>query len=89
MFVKGNEMFPQCGFSKAVMDIFGQYDVAFETRDVLDDPDLRDGIKKYSNWPTIPQVYVNGKFLGGCDIIVEMHNKGELGPLLGKDKKAN
>ena len=91
LYVKGNRMFPQCGFSKAVMDIFGELNVPFETRDVLEDPEVRDGIKQYSNWPTIPQIFVNGKFVGGCDIVMEMHNKGELANLVKEagTKEAN
>jgi monothiol glutaredoxin len=82
IFMKGNRSFPQCGFSAATVAIFEQLGVPFETADVLSDPDLRDGVKRYSNWPTIPQVYINGKFVGGCDIIRELHETGELEPLV-------
>ena len=78
MYVKGNKMFPQCGFSKAVMDVFTQLNVPFETRDVLEDPEVRDEIKAFTNWPTIPQVFVKGKFIGGCDIVMELFQNGEL-----------
>jgi monothiol glutaredoxin len=82
IFMKGNRSFPQCGFSAATVAIFEQLGVPFETADVLSDPELRDGIKRYSNWPTIPQVYINGKFVGGCDIIRELHESGDLEPMV-------
>ncbi len=78
LFMKGNKSFPQCGFSNQVVQILKEEGVAFETVNVLADPELRQGIKEFSNWPTIPQLYVNGKFLGGCDIVREMHANGEL-----------
>ena len=78
IFMKGSKMAPQCGFSAAVVDVFNKLSVPFETRDVLVDPALREGIKAYSNWPTLPQVYVNGEFIGGCDITLEMYKNGEL-----------
>ena len=82
IFMKGSRSFPQCGFSAATVQIFEQLDVPFATADVLSDPELRDAIKSYSNWPTIPQVYIGGKFIGGCDIIREMAESGELEPLV-------
>ena len=82
LFMKGNKMFPQCGFSKVVVDILQLVGVPFETRDVLEDAGVREGIKQYSNWPTIPQLYVKGEFVGGCDIVREMYEKGELESLL-------
>ncbi|MDO8434789.1 MAG: Grx4 family monothiol glutaredoxin [Candidatus Binatus sp.] len=82
IFMKGTRSFPQCGFSAATVQIFDELGVDYETADVLSDPDLRDGIKSYSNWPTIPQVYINGKFVGGCDIIRELHESGELEPMV-------
>jgi monothiol glutaredoxin len=82
IFMKGNRSFPQCGFSAATIAIFEQLGVPFETADVLSDPELRDGVKRYSNWPTIPQVYIDGKFVGGCDIIRELHESGELEPMV-------
>ena len=82
VFMKGTPMFPQCGFSAAVVHVFSQLGVKFKGVDVLTDPSLRDGIKQYSNWPTVPQVYVNGEFVGGCDIIREMYGTGELQELL-------
>jgi monothiol glutaredoxin len=82
IFMKGNRSFPQCGFSAATVAIFDELGVPYATADVLSDPELRDGIKRYSNWPTIPQVYIDGKFVGGCDIIRELHETGELEPLV-------
>ena len=78
VFMKGNKLMPQCGFSNNVVQILNTLGVPFETLDVLADPEIRQGIKEYSNWPTIPQVYVAGKFIGGSDILIEMYNKGEL-----------
>jgi monothiol glutaredoxin len=78
LFMKGNKSFPQCGFSSQVVQILKKEGVDFETVNVLADPEIRDGIKQFSNWPTIPQLYVNGKFVGGCDIVNEMHASGEL-----------
>ncbi|HVA80835.1 MAG TPA: Grx4 family monothiol glutaredoxin [Candidatus Binataceae bacterium] len=82
IFMKGNRSFPQCGFSAATVQIFEELGVPFATADVLSDPELRDAIKRYSNWPTIPQIYVDGKFVGGCDIIRELYESGELAPLV-------
>ena len=82
IFMKGTASFPQCGFSAATVQVFEQLGVAFETADVLSDPELRDAIKRYSNWPTIPQVFVGGKFVGGCDIVREMYENGELQSLV-------
>jgi len=78
LFMKGNKSFPQCGFSNQVVQILKKEGVEFETVNVLADPEIRQGIKDFSNWPTIPQLYVNGKFVGGCDIVTEMHASGEL-----------
>ena len=82
VFMKGTPMFPQCGFSAAVVHALSQLGVKFKGIDVLSDPSLRDGIKQFTNWPTVPQVYVNGEFVGGCDIIREMYESGELQDLL-------
>jgi monothiol glutaredoxin len=82
LYMKGTKDVPQCGFSARVVQIINSYDVPFETVDVLADPEIRQGIKDYSNWPTIPQLYINGKFIGGCDICMEMDERGELKPLL-------
>jgi monothiol glutaredoxin len=78
IFMKGDRLFPQCGFSAATVQVFEHLGVPFGTVDVLSDPDLRDQIKVYSNWPTVPQVYIDGKFVGGCDIIRELYENGEL-----------
>jgi monothiol glutaredoxin len=78
VFMKGTRSFPQCGFSAATVQILEDLGVPFATTDVLADPELRDEIKSYSNWPTIPQVYIGGKFVGGCDIIRELYESGEL-----------
>ena len=85
LYMKGNSMFPQCGFSAAVVEVLSYYNVEFETFDVLSDPALRDGVKEYSDWPTIPQLYVKGEFVGGCDIIREMAASGELIELFEKN----
>jgi monothiol glutaredoxin len=84
LFVKGTKQFPQCGFSNAVITIFKQLGVPFETVNILADQDLRQGMKEYSAWPTFPQIYVGGEFIGGCDIVKEMHEKGELEPIVKK-----
>lgn len=78
VFMKGTKLMPQCGFSNNVVQILHALGVSFETFDVLSDPEIRQGIKEFSDWPTIPQVYVNGEFLGGSDILIEMYNNGEL-----------
>jgi len=82
VFMKGNKLMPQCGFSNNVVQILNTLGVPFETIDVLSDPEIRQGIKEYSNWPTIPQVYVSGEFVGGSDILIELYNKGELQELV-------
>jgi len=84
LFMKGTPVFPQCGFSAAVVQILTQLGVKFKGIDVLTDPEIRQGIKEFSSWPTIPQLYVNGEFVGGCDIIREMYATGELKDLLQK-----
>jgi monothiol glutaredoxin len=82
LFMKGTPNAPQCGFSAHTVEILQSYGVPFETADVLADPAVRDGIKRYSNWPTIPQVFIGGKFVGGCDIVHELHERGELESIL-------
>jgi len=82
LYMKGNAQFPMCGFSAAVVQILNTLDVNFKAVDVLKDSELREGIKSFTNWPTIPQLYVKGEFVGGCDIIREMHETGELQKLL-------
>ena len=86
LFMKGTPDAPQCGFSMAVSNILKHLNVNFKGVNVLEDPNLRQGIKDYSDWPTIPQLYINGEFVGGCDIVKEMFEKGELTELL-KNKK--
>ena len=78
LFMKGTPQFPQCGFSGQVVQILDHLGVAYKGLNVLESPELRDGIKQYSNWPTIPQLYIKGEFVGGCDIIREMFQAGEL-----------
>ena len=85
LFMKGTPVFPQCGFSAAVVQVLNHLDVTFKGIDILADPALRQGVKEFSQWPTIPQLYVKGEFVGGCDIIREMFQAGELQTLL-KDK---
>jgi monothiol glutaredoxin len=82
VFMKGNKLMPQCGFSNNVVQILNTLAVPFETVDVLSDPEIRQGIKEYSNWPTIPQVYIDGEFVGGSDILIELYQKGELQQLV-------
>lgn len=82
LFMKGNKMFPQCGFSAVVVDILKKQGVAFEVFNVLTDGAVREGIKTFAQWPTIPQLYVDGEFVGGCDIIREMDANGELATTL-------
>ena len=86
LYMKGNPTFPQCGFSSTVVQILKHIGVNFQSYDVLQDEELREGIKNYSNWPTIPQLYVKEEFIGGCDIIREMFESGELKQYL-TDKK--
>ena len=78
VFMKGSKLMPQCGFSNNVVQILNTLGVPYETTDVLADPEIRQGIKEYSNWPTIPQIYVNGEFVGGSDIAIELYQSGEL-----------
>jgi monothiol glutaredoxin len=82
VFMKGTKLMPQCGFSNNVVQILNVMGVPYETYDVLDDPEVRQGIKEYSNWPTIPQVYLNGEFVGGCDIMIELYQNNELQQML-------
>ena len=82
LFMKGTPVFPQCGFSAAVTQVLTVMGVKFKGINVLDDPGIRDGIKSFSSWPTIPQLYVKGEFVGGCDIVREMYDSGELQQLL-------
>ncbi len=85
LFMKGTPLFPQCGFSSRAVAILERLGTDFETVDVLQDPEIRQGVKEYSDWPTVPQLYVNGEFVGGSDIMMEMYESGELQQLLGTD----
>ena len=82
LFMKGTPVFPQCGFSAAIVQVLTNLGVKFKGIDVLADPSLRQGIKEFSSWPTIPQLYIKGEFVGGCDIVREMHQSGELTEVL-------
>ena len=82
LYMKGTPVFPQCGFSAAVVDVLSQLGVKFHGVNILVDPELRQGIKEFSQWPTIPQLYVKGEFVGGCDIVREMFETGELEQLM-------
>lgn len=82
LFMKGSAVFPQCGFSSMVVQVLSQLGVTFKDIDVLQDNDIRQGIKDFTQWPTIPQLYVKGEFVGGCDIVREMYESGELQQLL-------
>jgi monothiol glutaredoxin len=84
LFMKGTALFPQCGFSSRAIAILDRLGTSYETVDVLQDPEIRQGIKEYSDWPTIPQLYVKGEFVGGSDIMMEMFESGELQELLGE-----
>ena len=85
LFMKGNPKFPQCGFSSSACQILDASGISYETIDVLQDPDIREGIKTFSNWPTIPQLYINKEFVGGADILKEMYESGELTKLTSGD----
>jgi monothiol glutaredoxin len=88
LFMKGTALFPQCGFSSRAIAILDHLGVAYETVDVLQDPEIRNGVKEYSDWPTIPQLYVKGEFVGGSDIMMEMFEAGELQQLLDEKQVA-
>ena len=88
LFMKGSPLFPQCGFSSRAVAILNHLGVEFESVDVLQDQGVRQGIKAYSDWPTIPQLYVDGEFVGGSDIMMEMYESGELAELFGGEKPA-
>jgi monothiol glutaredoxin len=84
LYMKGTPMFPQCGFSARVVQILSHLNVKFKGVNVLEDPGVREGIKQFTNWPTIPQLYVKGEFVGGCDIVTEMFQSGELETLFAE-----
>jgi monothiol glutaredoxin len=85
LFMKGTALFPQCGFSSRAVAILDHLGATYETVDVLQDPEVRQGIKEYSDWPTIPQLYIKGEFVGGSDIMMEMFENGELKELVGAE----
>jgi len=82
LYMKGHKELPMCGYSARVVEILKQYDIDFETRNVLDSEELRSEIKKFSDWPTLPQLYIDKEFIGGCDIVTQMHESGQLKGLL-------
>jgi monothiol glutaredoxin len=84
LFMKGSPTMPQCGFSAAVVGVLKEVGVPFGSHNILADPELREGLKEYASWPTFPQLYVDGKLVGGCDIVRSMHARGELAALLSK-----
>jgi monothiol glutaredoxin len=84
LFMKGTPVFPQCGFSNAVVQVLSYLGVPFKGINVLEDPEIREGVKQFSDWPTIPQLYVKGEFVGGCDIVREMFEQGELREFLAQ-----
>jgi monothiol glutaredoxin len=84
LYMKGTPDFPQCGFSATAVRALNAVDAKYETVNIFEEPEVREALKQYSNWPTYPQLYVNGELLGGCDIIVEMYNSGELKKLVGE-----
>lgn len=84
LFMKGTKSFPQCGFSATVVEVLKRMEAEFHTVDILKDGDLRQGMKEYANWPTFPQLYVEGRLVGGCDIVRDMFQSGELQPIVDK-----
>ncbi|MEE8658929.1 Glutaredoxin [Acetobacteraceae bacterium EV16G] len=86
LFMKGEKLFPQCGFSARVVQVLNRMGVEYQTINVLEDAEIREGIKAFSQWPTIPQLYIKGEFVGGCDIVVDMYQNGELDSLLDEKK---
>ena len=87
LYMKGSRNEPKCGFSAQIVRILNEYRVTYETRDVLDNWELREGIKEFTNWPTIPQLYIDKKFVGGCDIVTELHRKKDLEKLVNTAKE--
>lgn len=86
LFMKGNKLFPRCGFSATVVEVLKRSGVTFHTVDVLADPEIRQGIKEFASWPTVPQLYVKGQFIGGCDIVRDLYENGELEEVLAPVK---
>lgn len=87
IFIKGTKLWPQCGFSGRVIDLLNHYEVDYETFDILSDDDLRQAVKEYTDWPTYPQIYVNGEFVGGCDILMQLHEQDELTKILKPEQE--
>ena len=85
LYMKGTPEAPMCGFSARTVAILKEYGVPFKAFNIFDDEEIRQGVKEYADWPTIPQLYIDGEFVGGCDIVTEMHQSGELGKLLGRN----
>jgi len=85
LYMKGTQDMPMCGFSNSVVQVLSQYGVEFKDVNVLEDPEIRVKLSEYSNWPTIPQLFINGELIGGADITIEMHNSGALKTMLGKE----
>lgn len=86
LFMKGSKLIPQCGFSAQVVGILRKRGVAFEAVNVLSEPGMREGVKEYSNWPTFPQLFVDGQLIGGCDIVTQLHENGQLDAVLAPPK---
>ena len=86
LYMKGTKIMPMCGFSATVVNILNAYEVEYESVNVLEDPEIRIKLSEFSNWPTIPQLFVNGELIGGCDIAMELHQKGELKEIFNKAK---
>ena len=84
LYMKGTPDFPQCGFSAQTVGVLGSVGAEFAHVNIFEDPEVREGLKQYSNWPTFPQLYINGELIGGCDIVMELHESGELKQLIGK-----
>jgi monothiol glutaredoxin len=82
LYIKGTPQQPQCGFSAAVVQVFNSLGQPYESVNILEDQELRQGMKEYSSWPTFPQIYIDGEFVGGCDIVMELNNRGELAPMV-------
>lgn len=82
LFMKGTPDFPQCGFSGQAVQIMGACNATFQHFNIFEDEEIREGLKTYSNWPTFPQLYINGELIGGCDIMIDLYKKGELAPML-------
>ncbi|MGZ4960645.1 MAG: Grx4 family monothiol glutaredoxin [Methylomonas sp.] len=87
LYMKGTPDFPQCGFSGRVVQVLQACDAQYTAINIFEDPELRDALKEYSNWPTYPQLYINGELVGGCDIVMDLYNKGELQPMLAAAAK--